>query len=762
MNDLWNISFDSCSGLAAGTVPTLCCVGNGRIGIRGAIPELPNHREQGIFLAGYYDQLPRPELDPAKFNPFLVSWSHLELVPGYHREVCLVKGPNFLDANWSIGGGPLPAEECRLDAVRQGLDLAHGEFSAELELSTPEGRHFILRTCRFTHMARENQVYTRYELTSLDYEGEVCYTARINADTKNFNISGIYQDTTDGTDEEYLRLYDPVHAGCGEEGLTLLTRGRVDGHKAAFATCLVGGDVEACPEQGIQRFHTSIRPGETVTLERVSAFEADLFSDDVEAKAAVELADARGRTYGQARIESDRVWARLWADSDILLEGDDRVQLGLRHSIYQLLIAACRSSDRVSIPAKGLTGEGYRGMVFWDTDIHMAPFYLYTQPDIARNLVRFRVNTLDGARSKAARYGLKGASYPWETSSSGEEECESFLKLLTHQLHITADVLYTAGRYLHTSGEEDMLWDGVAELYLETARFWLSKGYEKDGLWNIPSASGPDELHLECDNNAYVNNLAAHNLKLAWQTARKLSAEDPARWAVLLDKIGMSREEMALLERFHDRVKTMQGPDGIFEQCEGFFQLEDRIVFEDSLYDIPADTQTVKQADVLMLLFLLPQLTTPESLRANWDYYEPRTTHTSSLSYGVHGILAARLGLHDKAAFYLDKSLGIDLYDEKGGCQDGAHLAANGMSWSAVVSGMCGCALNGDVLSISPALPDAWRRVHFTLRWKGRIIEFTFTHRETVLLLREGGELPVVVAGEPITLREGRAICRSC
>lgn len=759
MSDLWHVSFQSVDGPAGLSIPTLCCVGNGRIGVRGAVPELPNRQEQGIFLAGYYDQLPRPELDPKKFNPFLVSWSHLDLVPGYHREVCLVKCPNFLDGRWSAGGVTLDSDHCRVLALRQELDMAHGEFSSTLELSDPAGRRFTLRMRRFAHMEKQTRVYTRYELTSHDYEGEVCYTAGIDDDTKNFNISGIYQDTTDGTDEEYLRLYDPVRMRAGSDGIFLLIRGRVDGHKAAFATCLLAEDVRADGGRR-QQARMTVRPGGTVVLDRVSVFEADLFAPDVEAAVQAELEAAKTQNYVQARAESDRVWAGLWADSDIRLEGDDRVQLGLRHSIYQLLIAACRGSDRVSIPAKGLTGEGYRGMVFWDTDIHMAPFYLYTQPEIAAQLVRFRVRTLDGARAKAARYGCRGASFPWETGCSGQEECESFLKLLTHQLHITADVVYTAWRYVRTAGGREALWNGVAELYLETARFWLSKGFEKDGLWNIPAASGPDELHLECDNNAYVNNLAQLNLTLAWQAWQELSREDPARWQRLLDKTGMTEEELALLERFHGKVRTMQGPDGLLEQCEGFFGLEDRIVFEDSPFDVPADTQTVKQADVLMLLFLLPGLVDAEGLRANWDYYEPRTTHTSSLSYGVHGILATRLGLAEKAAYYLDKSLSIDLYDAGGGCQDGAHLAADGMSWSAVVSGMCGCELNGDVLSVSPALPEGWKRVSFTLKWQGRTMKLTFEPGRILLHLQKGRDLPVLLWGEAVTVKEGQSVCR--
>ncbi|MCE5236158.1 MAG: hypothetical protein LLF87_08955 [Eubacteriales bacterium] len=737
-------------------IPTLLTAGNGRIGVRGAFPEL-GEGGGGIFLAGFYDQLPRPDLFPERFTPFLVSWSHMGKVAGYKREPCIVKCPDFLAGSWRIGGKALDTASCKVQHKARALDLRTGEVRVELRLVTPESIELRIVKRRFASMADETAVYERTELELFNTEAEVEYRAYIDDTTANFNISGIYQDTSDGTDHEYIRLYDTTRTQTQQGALAMDIRGRVDGQRAAFATrlnlpCAVSGEALCIRRR--------LKPGEVFSFERECSFECSTFHASPLSAVRSRL-DSPQMGYEAAKRESDTVWAALWDTSDVSIDGDDRAQLGIRHSLYMLLISACRSSSNVSVPAKGLSGEGYRGMVFWDTDIHMLPFFLYTQPDTARRILSFRHRTLGGAREKAAKYGQAGASYPWETGVSGREECEDFLKLLTHQLHITSDVAYAMGRYVQATGDGGFLKRCAAECYLETARFWASKGYEEGGSFHIADASGPDELHLECRDSAYINNMALHNLTLALSALGRLKAEDPAWYDELVERTGVTKDELKRMERAQSALVSMKGPGGLYEQCEGFFALEDRIVWEDSVYDVPADTQTVKQADVLMLLFLLPELADREELRRNWDYYEPRTTHTSSLSYGVHGILAARLGLAEKAAYYLEKSLGIDLWDTRGGCEDGAHLAADGMSWSAVISGLCGVELNADVLSVSPALPEAWREVRFTLLYRGAKLRFKLDHQQ--LFIKNEGTEPaaVVLAGRTCTVKAGDSFCRS-
>lgn len=725
----WVLQFDKNDLGRAQSLKTLLTTGNGRIGINADLSSLDPMCRTGVFVAGFFDEIPRPDLDAARFNPFLISWSHMALVPGYKREACLVNAPDFLAGTWLVDGIEQRYSAETLTGWTGQLDMRSGEVSLMGEYQLPDGRAYRVEKSFFASMADETAVYARERFTPLNFDASLSYRRDINDNTTNFNISGIYQDTTDGTDQEYLRLYDTVKTKAVSSALVKAVRGRVLGARSAFGVRARGETARRCLR------------GETATVEKEAFFACSHF----ESKPLDAVCNRLGSgqvSYGDALTASRAQWSLLWDSSDLAIEGDIRAQLGIRQSMYMLLISACRSSSAVSVAAKGLTGEGYRGMVFWDTDIHMLPFFLYTQPKTARNILSFRCNTLDQAKEKARALGCLGACYPWETGISGKEECEDFLKLLTHQLHITSDIVYSMNLYAQTTGDKDFL-AAAAPVYLETARFWASKGTWDGKQFNIPDVSGPDELHLECKNSAYVTNLAAHNIRLALEHARHL----------------MELGEQTRLERIADALPTMKNADGLFEQFQGYFALEDRIVYEDSVYDIPAHTQTVKQADVIMLLFLLPHLATPEELRANWDYYEPRTTHTSSLSYGVHGILASRLGLEEKAAYYLQKSLEIDLYAAGNTCAEGGHLAANGMSWSAIVQGLCGISPQHGALSVSPHLPKGWTQVGLTLQLGGAKLRLTVEeHRVTTR--NDGAEAVRMTAfGQTETVQAGDTVC---
>lgn len=754
----WKITFTGIGDeKKEASIPTLLAIGNGRLGIRGTTPELCQEHTSGTFIAGFFDQLPRPELDPDTFTPFLVSWSHMDLVRGYHLEAALVNAPDPLDGYYSAEGERFVFDRAEGDSCIRTLNMRNGEFTEELPLVSESGKKARLTRRRFADMQQENIVREKCTFVPLNFSGDVTYHARINADVANTNISGIYLGSTTPEDRAYLRLFDVVRHNASD-GVYMQIRGRVDGMFAHLYSGL---------QQPVQQKKTEevcvlhVAEGAPTEISRVALIECDT----IPARGAARelFRQAREVSYDEAMAGSRQVWEALWNDSDIQIEGNVTRQAGIRHSIYHLLIAGCRSSDRVSVAAKGLCGEGYRGMVFWDTDIHMHPFYTFTQPQVAKNIVSFRYNTLDGAREKAKRYGNKGASYPWETGISGREECESFLKLLTHQLHITADVVYAISRYLDASDDREFYFEKAAEVYIETARFWVSKGVERDGKFGILQASGPDELHLECDNNAYINNMAAYNLSLAAKAIEDYRRERPRQWQALQERIGLTEEEIAAIFKYKDCMRSMKNAAGVYEQYEGFFDLRDEIVFEDNEYLVPADTQTVKQADVLMLLYLLPWLTDEKELQANWDYYEPRTTHTSSLSYGVHGILAAQLGLKEKADYYLDRSLGIDLMNEAGSCPDGAHLAANGMSWSAIVNGIAGVTFDRGTVKVDPRVKEGWDGLSFKLKYRGSDLKFLLKDHQVQItnLDHAAGAAALVVGGEAITLRAGETVCRS-
>lgn len=746
--DGWKITFRGMKKEREKSVPTLLCIGNGCLGIRGCVPETEGWAKKGMFAAGFYDKLPRPEVDFDSFTPFLRAWSYEEETKKYHLEEALVNCPDVLYGYFASGGERFVADEERMEDVVRTLDMRSGEVVFSIPVRTESGKRGIVTRRRFASMERPEAVFEECCFESLNFDGGITYCASVDTDTKNFNISGIYQDAAAPKDHAYYRLYDVLEQE--EKDLCTVVRGRCNGYKLYMA-----GTVESSDRSGV------IRAGERAVYVRKNVVLCDSIRKADKRMTLDCLKQIAGLSYGEALRENNAARRRIWEVCDIGIKGDLRMQTGIRHNLYLLNLSLCEMSDRVSVGAKGLTGEGYRGMVFWDTDIHMFPFFLYTRPDKARNIVSFRYRTLPGARAKAEKYGGRGASFPWETGISGYEECEGFLKLITHQLHITADVAYAAGKYMQATEDENFYTEKGAELLIETARFWIGKGRMEDGKFVIPQASGPDELHLESDNNAYVMNMAKHNLELAKQAMEKLKASCPGKWEKLREKIGLTEEEEEKISVCGSCICTMKGKDGLYEQCEGFFELEDRIVYENDPAVVPADTQTVKQADTLMCLYLLPELADQRELLVNWNYYEPRTTHTSSLSYGVHGILAAKLGLKEKARYYLDKSMGLDLFETASNCEDGAHLAAAGMSWSAVICGIAGVAFEEEGIGLTPSLPENWEALQFSLVYRGSRMDFEITHEKIGILNRGESESDAVVRYRERTYRisKGESLC---
>ena len=717
--DGWKIMFCGLPEEKEKSIPTLLCMGNGMLGIRGTVPELENREQKGMFAAGFFDKLPRPELNYDIFTPFLKSWSYEEETKKYHLEEALVHCPDILDGYFEIEGEKFFLDEEKKEYMHRTLDMKSGETVFLIPVRTKSGRKGIVTRKRLVSMKRQEAVVEECSFECVNFDGEVKYHSWIDTDTRNFNISGIYNDTSGKKDYAFYRLYDVLE----KEDNYVVIRGRCNGYKLYMADSL-----EVPEEPKI------IRPGEKLTCVRKAVVFCERVREASRELVMQSLEQLEKLTYEEILKESSLAWEKIWENCDITIKGDIKLQTGMRHNLYLLNMSVCRKSDKVSVAAKGLTGEGYRGMVFWDTDIHMFPFFLYTQPEVARNLAAFRWNTLDGALEKANKYGYQGASFPWETGTSGKEECEGFLKLITHQLHITADVAYATGKYLEATMDNQFLEEKAAELFVETARFWLSKGYIKNGKFCIDQASGPDELHLESNNNAYVMNMVQHNFELASQTMAEMSSHYPEKYALLIKKTGLTDLEIQKINTYKNCVNTMKGDKGLFEQCEGFFSLKDKIVYENNPQIVPADTQTVKQADTIMCLYLLPELVNKQELLENWNYYEPRTTHTSSLSYGVHGIIAAKLGLKEKAKYYLEKSLGLDLFNPLSNCEDGAHLAAAGMSWSAVISGIAGLEFKKDGISLSPFPIEKWEELSFRVVYQGNRLKIQISPDEISIL----------------------------
>jgi kojibiose phosphorylase len=436
-----------------------------------------------------------------------------------------------------------------------------------------------------------------------------------------------------------------------------------------------------------------------------------------------------------------------------VIEGDPDSQRAVRYNLFQTLIAAPRCDDRVSIPAKTLSGLGYRGHIFWDTEIFTLPFLTYTQAATARRLLSYRHHTLPGARRKAAANGFEGAMFAWESAATGDEVTPKFVpdplgeelvRIWTgeKELHISADVAYAAWQYWRATGDDDWMRHHGAPLILETAVFWGDR-VEYDAQserYGLTDVIGPDEYHEHVDNNAFTNRMVQWHLETAFKVLAWLHGRDPQRAKELEEALDLTTERLELWSDIVDRMHVRVDPEtGLIEQFEGFFELEDVDLTDYEPRSRPMQAilgieganraQVLKQADVLMLLYLLRGAYDRATLRANWEYYAPRTDHTygSSLDPVVRSIVACELGEGDEAFDAFRKAAMVDLENLRGNTPDGIHAASAGALWQAVVFGFGGVRFTRRGPLASPRLPEGWTRLKFRIRSLGR--RYTFDLR---------------------------------
>lgn len=513
----------------------------------------------------------------------------------------------------------------------------------------------------------------------------------------------------------------------------------------------MSGGEESSGNRLAARGHFYAIPEREYVFERRTAVATN--RDSVVRTATHYLEECSADSLEQLHAEHSANWARRWDACDVIVEGDPASQLALRVSLYHLLRSHVEDA-RVAIDPKGYTSDAYWGRFFWDTEMCLLPFFLYTQPQKARTLVDFRVNTLPGAMENARRYGYAGARYAWESDPDGHECCPNW-QYADHEIHVTADVVYGLAHFAAATGDESYLRDPAARVIVETARYWMERIDWRNGEPCLLGVMGPDEYTPISSNNAFTNRLMRFALDLA---------------ARIGDSGGATAEERAAFADVAARVPIPRHPEDprLVLQCEEFpifaepdFDRfwKDRTktfasqVSQERLYR----SKCLKQADVLMLMMLFPHEFSDEEVTRAWEYYLPYTTHDSSLSPGVHGVVACRLGRIDDARRFWQQACAIDLDIEAGGAREGIHIANCGLIWQMAVFGFAGVrtALQADVLTLSPRLPNAWTRLAFPLVWKGCRVHIDVRAKGTTIENRAERPLDVCVWDESRTLAPG-------
>ena len=442
-------------------------------------------------------------------------------------------------------------------------------------------------------------------------------------------------------------------------------------------------------------------------------------------RAVSRLRSGRRAGFERLLVEQRRAWAKRWASADIVIEGDDALQQAVRFGLYNLMGSAADEGE-AAVGARGLTGEAYRGHVFWDTDVFVLPFLAATHPAAARAVLEYRVRRLPAALAAAGACGRAGARFPWEsagdgsdvTPRSGSDRLGKATRIRTGELeeHIVADVAWAAACYQEWTGDTAFAAGPGRKLLVETARYWASRvEVDANGRGHIRHVIGPDEYHEDVDDNAFTNVMARWNLRAAAAAGGpSIVAAERRLWLGIAD---------ALVDGYDETT-------GLYEQFAGFQGLEPLIIRDVAPQrpvaatmllgaDRVAGAQVIKQADVLMLHHMVPDEVAPGSLVANLDFYEPRTAHGSSLSPGIHAALFARSGRLAEALSALRLTARIDLEDLSGSTAGGVHLAAMGTVWQALVAGFFGVRPVGDALRVDPHLPAEWPALEVRLRFRG-------------------------------------------
>jgi kojibiose phosphorylase len=515
---------------------------------------------------------------------------------------------------------------------------------------------------------------------------------------------------------------------------------------------------------------------------------------DDPADAAVELArKASVSGYTSEAEKSNRIWERMWELYDVQVESDDDAQALLHYNFYHNIIATPAHTDHLPVGARGLSCQAYQGAAFWDQEIFNLPMYLYTNPEVAHNLLVYRHRALDGARRKARRLGYYGAYYPWISGDTGDELCPDYFfsdvltgrKIRNHfndwQIHISPDIAYTVWHYYLATGDWDFIRSRGAEMLFEIAQFLISHAYfKKDlGRYEIVRVLGPDEYHENVDNNAFTNVQARYALAAALKVYDRLAREEPQVLRELTEKIGLEERHVELWREMHELIYIPfpEEHGGIIEQFRGYLDLEDITpsALAERLQDpseywgwpngIAVSTQVTKQADVVQLFCLHPDLYDRETIRRNYEYYEPRTQHRSSLSPAVHSIVASRIRHEQQAYEYFHKSCTIDLYNTNppasgGTFIGGVHTAACGIAWQMVVFGFAGFRTTAEGITFEPHLPERWRRIAFPLVYRGNRLWVELSRNGLSVVSREsnGEEITVRYVGRPHRLAPGQTL----
>jgi alpha,alpha-trehalose phosphorylase len=731
---------------------TVFALSNGYLGMRGCFEEGGPIGQNGTFINGFYESWPivYPEVayGLATTGQTILNVTDTKIIKLYVDD----------EVFW------LP--HARLLHFERRLDMRAGTLDRDIVWETPAGKHVSIKSRRLVSLTHRHIAAMSYQVTILNADAPVVLSSEMIANGPSPRTNGtdprqgkVFTGKVLHAERSLVRDHRMVLCHSTKKSRMILACAvdhRLDGGE------VLSWETQAAEDVGRSVLNIEARQGKPVTLYKYIAYQTSHTAppDEMCARSERTLDRALNMEFGALVEEQQRFLERFWAGSDVEVSlrsvpghrSPVAMQQAVRFNLFHVMQASARAEEH-GIPAKGLTGQAYEGHYFWDTEIYVLPFLLYTSPQVAKNVLRFRYGLLDMARERARQLNQKGAMFPWRTING--EEASPYFEAGTAQYHINADIMYAMKKYVEITEDEEFLFDEGVEMLVETARLWYSLGFysaERDGRFCIHGVTGPDEYNVIVDNNVYTNLMARENLRYAAESIGRLRSERPDRFERIVHKTGLNWQEVTEWSRAAERMYVPYDQARLITAQDSHFLEQERWPFD----QVPLDKyplllffhpltiyryQVIKQADLVLAMLLLPHEFAPDLKKRNFEYYDALTTGDSSLSPCIQSIMAAEIGDLKKAEEYACAATLMDLGDVAGNVKDGCHIAAMGGVWMLLVYGFAGLRDYGGKLRFHPRLPASFERLRFHLIVGDRLLEVTMESAASTYRLRRGQEL---------------------
>lgn len=754
--DGWIIEDDQFSYESEYTKASVYALCNGYMGNRGTFEEM--EAQKGLYVGNYVNGI------------YDAPGSKLR-----EREVVNIQ--DWCSIRVMIDQEPFDLLMGKIIEFKRWINLKEAVLCRKIKWKSPKGKVITIESERFVSITNIHCGLIRWSLKAED-DCDVIIDSGVDANATNihkyhFNkFSSLLEDDYLYLETVTKELSYIIGTACSDK---ISTSEGVKVQKKA---------IKSSTKYIFNRYRASLKNGDAINLQKNAVIYTSRDDGDPRINCINDLNSINSIGYDCVKEKHLARWQFLWKESDMIIEGDDKAQIGIRFSIYHLLNSAPYHSSSISYPARSLSGQDHRGSIFWDTEIFITPFFTYSMPEIAKNMLIYRYKTLDGARRKAVRLGYKGAYYAWESHETGDEKCHSRVfryadtgrLMVNHfwdaQIHVSADIAYCIWQYYETTGDLEFLFNFGAEIVFEIARFFTSRV-----IWNkqmrkyvIKGVIGPDEYHEMIDNNAFTNAMAKESIVIALKVLELMKCTNNGRYDQLSRKIALTEDEIDRWKETKEKL-FIQEPDeatGIIEQFSGYFKLENCSVKEalsrrikpgeylGGKKGICAKTQINKQADVIMYLYLLRDRFSDEVKKENWLFYEPRTEHGSSLSTMAYALVAADIGMLEWSYKYFLHSAFMDLEARGVYSNHGVHPCSLAGAWLTIVNGYSGITAGEKSIKWrKPHIPEKWKKISFKIKWHGTEIRFIYENGIYSAFIEKVGkyeEIPFSINGEIRTL----------